>query len=215
MCHLWNVLFLFCLCMAWPEIQSSHKEDLIGQVFLMYQPSAMPGSFARKLVEGAPGDSWVRAPHRIAGDDRGWFSRRVLGCCKGSRGWKSGRQSMIRVSQAGSPFLSLQHTPLVCWVVCSGWWCKVVASLSMFQSKMWMTQLSAILNYLCHHFLQVAHPRSGHGKGLCYGHWDQMTLCTGFLCLQTPHQCWSLNLEPGVGNIIEYINIYNTLEEYI
>ncbi|KAM7236896.1 hypothetical protein CapIbe_012568 [Capra ibex] len=66
MCHLWNVLFLFCLCMAWPEIQSSHKEDLIGQVFLMYQPSAMPGSFARNLVEGASGDSWIRAPHRIA-----------------------------------------------------------------------------------------------------------------------------------------------------
>ena len=34
-----------------------------------YQSSAAPGSFTRKSAEGASGDSWIRAPHRVAGDE--------------------------------------------------------------------------------------------------------------------------------------------------
>ena len=71
MCRLWNVLFPFSLCTAWLEIRSSHEEDLIGQVSVMYQPSAVPGSFTRKLDERASGDSWIRAPRRSAGDEGG------------------------------------------------------------------------------------------------------------------------------------------------
>ena len=35
----------------------------------MYQLSAVPGSFTRKSAEGASGDSWIRAPRRVAGDE--------------------------------------------------------------------------------------------------------------------------------------------------
>ena len=69
MCPLWNVLFLFRLCVARSEIRSSHEEELIGRGSMMYQLSAVPGSFTRKSAEGASGDSWIRTPRRVAGDE--------------------------------------------------------------------------------------------------------------------------------------------------
>ena len=35
----------------------------------MYQPLAVPGSFTRKLVEGASSDAWIQFPCRIAREE--------------------------------------------------------------------------------------------------------------------------------------------------